>query len=85
MVGTALLFLGLAVRGAVPPDLGRVANALVSNLSLLFVPEGIDVMLHAGPIRRDWLPISAALVVSTLLAIAATGLAMRWLSRAEGE
>jgi putative effector of murein hydrolase LrgA (UPF0299 family) len=41
-------------------------------------------MLHAGLLARDWLPISVALVVSTLATIAVTGLAMRWLSRRSG-
>jgi holin-like protein len=83
VAGMALLFAGLLVTG-LPEGLGRVADTLLGNLSLLFVPAGVGVMLHAGLLARDWLPISVALVVSTLATIAVTGLAMRWLSRRSG-
>ena len=80
VIGMILLFAGLLVHGAVPDRLAATADALVSNLSLLFIPAGVGVMLHAGLIGRDWLPISAALVVSTLLTIAVTAAVMTWLS-----
>ena len=79
VVGMALLFTGLLVRGAIPADLAKTADALLGNLSHCFVPAGVGVMLHAGLIGEDWLPISVALVASTLLAIAVTAQLMVWL------
>jgi holin-like protein len=79
VVGMAILFLGLLVRGSVPEDLGKVADTLISNLSLLFVPAGVGVMLHAGLIAAELVPITVALVLSTILTIAATGICMSWL------
>ena len=76
VVGMALLFTGLLLRGAIPPQLGKVADALISHLSLLFVPAGVGVMAHASLIGSELVPISAALVVSTLLTIAISGLLM---------
>ena len=38
-------------------------------------------MLHAGLIGQDWLPISVALLVSTMLAVAVTALLMQWLTK----
>jgi putative effector of murein hydrolase LrgA (UPF0299 family) len=58
--GMALLFAGLLVKGRLPAELARVADALLGNLSLLFVPAGVGVMLRAGLIAREWLPIAAA-------------------------
>lgn len=84
VVGMAILFLGLLVRGSVPEDLGKVADTLISNLSLLFVPAGVGVMLHAGLIAAELVPISVALVLSTLLTIAATGACMSWLGSRAG-
>ncbi len=81
VVGMALLFLGLVIRGGVPESLGRVATTLLQNLSLLFVPAGVGVMTHLSLLESEWLPISVALVVSTLLTIAVTGLAMSGLLR----
>jgi holin-like protein len=75
--GMALLFSGLVIKGGLPDELAGVADALLGNLSLLFVPAGVGVMLHAGLLGRDWLPIAVALVVSTLIAVAVTALVMQ--------
>jgi len=79
--GMALLFAGLVIKGGLPAELARVADALLGNLSLLFVPAGVGVMLHARLMARDWLPIAAALLLSTGLTIAVTAALMLWLSR----
>jgi putative effector of murein hydrolase LrgA (UPF0299 family) len=83
--GMAILFVGLLVTGGLPEGLAKVTDALLGNLSLLFVPAGVGVMLHAGLIGRDWLPISVALVASTLLTIAVTATVMSWLGRVKGD
>lgn len=80
VVGMVVLFAGLAWRGGIPQGLDRVTGALLGHLSLLFVPAGVGVMLHLGLVAAEWLPLSAALVVSTLATIAVTGLVMRLLA-----
>ena len=80
VIGMVLLFVGLLIHGAVPDDLSAVADGLLRNLSLLFVPAGVGVLLHAQLLGDDWLPISVALLVSTLAAIAVTALLMAWLA-----
>ena len=89
VVGMALLFGGLMLRGGLPADLGRTGDALLEHLSLLFVPAGVGVMTHLTLLESEWLPISVGLVVSTLLTIAVTAAAMVFLgrfgSRGEGE
>lgn len=84
VAGMALLFAGLVARG-LPEGLARVADTLLGNLSLLFVPAGVGVMLHAPLIARDLAAISVALVVSTLVTIAVTALVMRWLAPGAGD
>jgi holin-like protein len=79
VVGMALLFVGLLARDAVPDDLSAVADTLIAHLSLLFVPAGVGVMLHARLIGNELVPVSVALVVSTVLTIAVTGILMAWL------
>ncbi len=79
--GMALLFAALVWNGRVPDDLGKTADGLLSNLSLLFVPAGTGVMLHFKLLAGDWLPLGVALIVSTLLTIAVTALLMARLSR----
>lgn len=80
VLGMALLFAGLLAYGSVPADLASTADALLSNLSLLFVPAGVGVMLHVSLIGQEWLPISIALVLSTLLTVVVTAKVMVWLS-----
>ncbi len=81
VVGMALLFAGLLLRGGLPENLGETADGLLANLSLLFVPAGVGVMTHLSLLEDEWLPISVALVVSTLLTIAVTAAAMAFLGR----
>lgn len=81
VAGMVILLVGLLVKGSIPEGLGQVGDFLLGNLSLLFVPAGVGVMLHAGLLGREWLPIMAALVVSTAATIAVTALVMRRLSR----
>ena len=81
VVGMVLLFLGLLVSGGVPEGLGRVATTLLQNLALLFVPAGVGVMTHLSLLESEWVPISVALVTSTLLTIVVTALTMAGLLR----
>jgi holin-like protein len=81
VLGMALLFAALLFRRRVPDALGTAADGLAKHLSLLFVPAGVGVMLHAGRVAAEWLPIVAALVVSTAVALAATALTFRALVR----
>lgn len=84
VLGMVLLLAGLIIKGSVPDDLSAVGDFLLRNLSLLFVPAGVGVMLHMELLGRDWLPLTAALVLSTLLTIALTALLMKVLARKPG-
>ena len=80
VVGMVILFIGLLIHGKVPDALGQVADFLLKNLSLLFVPAGVGIMLHFNLVQAEFVPITAALIVSTVISIAVTGLLMKWLS-----
>lgn len=84
VVGMALLFALLVVLGRVPAELEATAEGLLRHLSLLFVPAGVGVILHAALIGDEWLPIGAALVAGTLATIAATAWLMVLFERAAG-
>ncbi|MCW8847027.1 MAG: CidA/LrgA family protein [Gammaproteobacteria bacterium] len=81
VIGMLFLFLTLLVRKRSSPTLDTAAGSLLSHLSLLFVPAGVGAMLHFQRIGSEWLPISAALVFSTLLTLVVTALAMKGLQR----
>ncbi|EIC20427.1 CidA/LrgA family protein [Thiorhodovibrio frisius] len=81
VIGMLLLFVGLVLRGGVPEGLSRVADGLLAHLALLFVPAGVGVMLHFSMLRQEWLAITLALVLSTVLTLVTTGLLMNALIR----
>lgn len=86
VLGMALLFLTLLIRGAAAPVLETSSTGLLSHLSLLFVPAGVGMIVHFDRIYDEWLPIVVALVLSTLLTmtvaagtmVAAQRLIARW-------
>jgi putative effector of murein hydrolase LrgA (UPF0299 family) len=45
-------------------------------MGLLFVPAGAAIVSEGEILRRNWIPISAGLVASTLLGLAACGWVM---------
>jgi holin-like protein len=73
--------LTLLLRGGPAESLRGTANGLLQHLSLLFVPAGTGVMLHFGRLADEWLPLSVALVASTLLSIAVSALLLNALTR----
>ncbi|MEH6634676.1 MAG: CidA/LrgA family protein [Halioglobus sp.] len=81
VVGMALLFIGLLLKGGIPEGLDRMADGLLSHLSLLFVPAGVGVMLHAQLIGSELLPLAASIIGSTMITIVVTAWIMQSLSR----
>lgn len=81
VIGLVLLFAGLLVRGRLGDDLRNTANSLLQHLSLLFVPAGAGVMIHAARVADEWLALSVALIGSTLLSMAATALTLKFFLR----
>ena len=85
VVGMALLLATLIVRNGAGEDLRNTANGLLQHLSLLFVPAGTGVMLHFGRLADEWLPVLAALLLSTVLSIALSALLLGALTRRKRE
>jgi len=88
VVGMLLLFLALVWRGRVPQDLESTAQGLLNNLALMFVPAGTGIVAYLTLLLQEWLPITVALIGSTVLTIAVTALTLqtviRWRPGAEG-
>lgn len=85
VAGMALMFAGLMIRGSVPPGLAQVGDGILSNLSLLFIPAGVGVMLHVKLLGAELLPISVSLIASTLLTIGVTAWLMSKLDKSKIE
>jgi len=78
VVGMFLLAIALGVRGHAGRDMERLADGLIGLMGIFFVPAGVGIITEAEVLRREWLPISVALVGSTCLALAVTGLVMHF-------
>ena len=81
VLGMIMLLIGLLIRdrrgiapeAEAPAALDHVADALLGNLGLLFVPAGVGVVLYGPLLARNWAPIAVAVFVGTIIAIAVTG------------
>ncbi|MGQ7298912.1 CidA/LrgA family protein [Marinobacter nauticus] len=89
VLGMVMLFVTLMILGSAPDSLSEASSALLSHLSLLFVPAGVGMMTHFGRIADEWLPITLALFLSTVITMVATALIMqlttRWFVRSVSE
>jgi len=81
VLGMMMLFITLLIRGYTPESLNAASSALLSHLSLLFVPAGVGMMVHFDRIASEWIPISLALFFSTIITMVATAGIMHFTSR----
>jgi len=81
VIGMLLLFVALLVSPALMERVEATGNALLSHLSLLFVPAGAGILATAGTVQGHWLAVLASLVVGTVLTLTVTALVLRLLWR----
>lgn len=81
VLGMLLLLAWLWLKGGVSERVGRTADALLGNLSLLFVPAGVGMMVYWDRVQEQWVAIAAALVFGTLITLTMTALAMAGVQR----
>jgi holin-like protein len=81
VLGMGLLLAILLARGRSWPDLEGVADTILRNLSLLFVPAAVGLMQQAGLLADQWLVIGLAILGSTLLTLIVTVLTFRAVAR----
>ncbi|MDN3652373.1 CidA/LrgA family protein [Thalassotalea ponticola] len=79
VIGLLLLLATLIIRGRVGESLTTSSTHLLSHLSLMFIPAGVGLMTHYQLLTSEWLAISVALVVGTLLMLASCALIMQFL------
>ncbi|MEA2839805.1 MAG: holin-like protein [Methylobacteriaceae bacterium] len=88
VAGMMLLFLALLWYGRkkpaetqVPGALADTTDALLRNLSLLFIPAAVGIVQHVATLRENGVAIAVSIVISTILAMAVTALVFEWLGR----
>ena len=73
ILGMLLLTLLLKLKVIRLEWVRSISDFLVTNIGFFFVPPGVAIMLYFDIIKAQFVPIVAASVVSTVLAIAITG------------
>jgi putative effector of murein hydrolase LrgA (UPF0299 family) len=87
VIGLVVLLGSLIALGSTPPRLEQVAQAIVQNLGLLFIPASAGVIMFLPMLKENLGAIIAALLISVSASIAVTGLVLKWFAgdRAEDE
>lgn len=84
VLGAICMLAFLAVRRGIPENLGRTSHDLLANFSLLFVPAGTGIILHAARLEAEAVALVAALIGSTALTIAVAALVFVGVDRLMG-
>lgn len=81
VIGMVLLFCYLVVKPGVAERLAPTTLEFLRHLSLLFIPAGVGIMVHAQRVAAEWLPIVAALVASAVVSLVVTAYTLKWLQK----
>ena len=81
VMGMAMLLIAMVIYKGLFDVINLAASALISNLALLLVPAGVGIGSLAGSLIDDFIPLSAALLISTAFGIATTAIVMQTLGR----
>ncbi|WP_440996791.1 CidA/LrgA family protein [Arhodomonas sp. SL1] len=84
VLGMLLLAGAVALRGAVPATLDRLATGLLEHLALLFIPAGVGIMVHLHRVSQDWFALAVTVLASTAITLVVSAGALRWLMRRAG-
>jgi putative effector of murein hydrolase LrgA (UPF0299 family) len=85
VLGMALLAVILLGRPSLHTAAAPVANTLLANLSLLFVPAAVGVVQVLPLLAAEGVAIAAAILVSTVASLVVTALTFRAVVRLRGE
>ncbi len=56
-----------------PTALDRVADAMIGNMGLMFIPAGVGIVAQLGLVNANAVALTTAVIVSTVAGLVATG------------
>ena len=80
VIGMVLLLLLLLHLGRLPDQLELLATSLLRHLYLYYLPATVGVTAHLALVGSELLPMVTAILGSSLISLAFTGLVMQGLS-----
>lgn len=84
VLGMALLMALMFARPKIADDLAPTTTGLLGQLSLLFVPAGVGIVIHFDRIAASGIGLFTALIISTWLALAVGALTFIGLAKLTG-
>lgn len=81
VIGMVMLLLLLLYMGRLPEELERLATGLLRHLYLFYLPATVGVVAHLELVKAELVPILAAILISSALAIAGTALIIQSLEK----
>jgi len=77
-----IVLLALLSKGIIKLEMiDGIAKFLLDHLALFFVPPGISLINNLDLLRKEWFPILAIILISTIIVIIVTGLTIQLLKR----
>ncbi|HME23450.1 MAG TPA: CidA/LrgA family protein [Acetobacteraceae bacterium] len=83
VIALVLLYANLTWLGRIPENLGALADRILQNLGLLFVPAGAGIVAYVHLLRTDLVAIIAALLGGTIVTIGLVGVIADRLTRGQ--
>ena len=74
IIGMLLLFIALKQKWLNMADIKPASEKLLEFLVLFFIPYGVGLMVYVDLVEKFWLPLTAAVLLSTLLTLYVTAL-----------
>ena len=81
VIGMVLLFLALAFNLLKVESITTVGNFLLDNLSILFLPAGVGIMVYYPVIKDSWWSLLLITIVVTALTISLVGQVVQFVQR----
>ena len=79
VLGMLLLFITLLWRDTLATRIERTTQFILQNLTLLYVPAAVGVVVHLDLVRSEGGPIIITLIGSSLITITVTAVTMNYL------
>ena len=73
------LLLRKKVKATEPESLLNASSLLLTHLSLLFVPAGVGIITYLDKIKEQWLSISVAIIVASIITLLVTAWSLKGL------
>jgi holin-like protein len=77
MIGMVLLFVALKYKWVPLRAIKPASDKLIEFLVVFFIPYGVGLMVYFDLIKSYWLPLSIAVIASTLLTLYVTAIILQ--------